>query len=139
VLASIVRQLGPAAILQDDLILTNSLWAIATVSAAPMAHMEMLREGMIDLLVGVLEKAVATTHCDYALSALLQLTAREECRQLMVTYNAHLVLAARMTCGVPSVVRRALQVLANLCVDEASRTLIAGIPRLFETVLASLK
>lgn len=52
----------------------------------------------------------------------------------MVELNCHTVLLEKVSCGVPSVVRRSLQVLANLCVDEDSRKSISEIPKLLQTV-----
>lgn len=139
-LANIVRQLLPnVAVQPDSPLLTNSLWTLATVSCSPESHLPILKEGLIDMLVAVLERAASTTYCDYALSCLLQLTANEACRQLMVTFKAHDVLVVRIACSFPSIVRRSLQVLANLCVDESSRATISSVPRLFETVITSSK
>ena len=76
----------------DDTLLTNSLWTVATASCSKEGHAQMLSEGLVELLVRVLDSAPKQTYCDYALSALLQLTATEECRRLMVRCRAHEIL-----------------------------------------------
>ena len=120
--------------IKDDPIIVNILWILATSSYFQISHKHLLQEGIIDILTKIIKETQSISYCDYSLSTLLQLSATEECRKEMVELNCHTVLVEKVTCGVPSVVRRSLQVLANLCVDEESRKSISEIPSLLQTV-----
>eukprot|EP00727_Mastigamoeba_balamuthi_P000973 m51a1_g10873 hypothetical protein (1102) ;mRNA; f:3428-7717 len=118
--------------------LANSLWALAAVSLAPASHQALMAQGVLEMMGNVLSATSSLIFCDYALSCLLQLTVREDCRKTIVGYNLHQVMMFRMTCGHPSVVRRCFQILGNLCVDESSRVAITSMPQMFPTVIACI-
>ena len=126
---------------------TSCLWALATVACAREAHAALLHAGAVEQLAGVLAR-----RADYALAALLQLTAAADCRARMLACGVHTALvrlvaragtgtgtgAGTDTAPLPAAtLRRALQALANLCVDEAARRAVAAVPRAVDTVLAA--
>lgn len=119
----------------EDSITVNCLWVLATACYSQISHAVLLREGTIDILIKVVERSHSVTYCDYSLSSLLQLSASEECRKAMIKSYCHTVLLQKASCGVPSIVRRSLQVLANLCVDEPSRKLISELSGALQTVI----
>lgn len=112
----------------------NCLWIFATASYSQASHPILLKEGIISILTRIIRQSQSVTFCDYSLSTLLQLSATENCRKVMVELGCHAILLEKASCGVSSIVRRSLQVLANLCVDDDSRKLISELPDALQTV-----